>query len=667
MVTWGDTTYGGNSSSVSKQLDGTIDVKEIYSTGTAFAALRVDGSVVTWGGSNSYSWYGYGNSNGGGNSNTVAKQLDGTIDVVSISSTYGAFAALKADGSVVTWGDSYYAGDSSSVAKELNGTIDVVKIYGNNEMFAALRADGSVISWDDYTDSYTKQQLDGTIDVVDIRATSEAMTALRADGSVITWGESWYGADSSNVRSQLLSGVEVLQTVETNETYTAADSTPYVPSHKNSLPTGTISIDGIVKEGETLNVSDKIADADGLGEISYQWLKDGAAIIGAIQPSYVLSEIDVGKKMSVAAYYVDNWAIHESVVSSSTTAVQNVNQTPTGIVSISGSTAKGQVLTASNSLDDSDGMGVVTYQWMQDGKDIKGAMDDNYTLIASDMFKKISLRASYVDGHGTKESVTSVETSKVTAPINHAPKGAVIINGEMLQNQTLSATNNLSDIDGIASNISYQWMLNGTPVKDATSDKYLLTQGDVYKTVSVSASYTDKLGKLENVLGGVVQNENDKPTGNVYINGTTRVDETLTVVKNIEDIDGMNGDFQYEWRANGEAFSEGDVLTLTKDLVGKTITVAVSYSDNGGTFETIVSDPTTKIIPQNTLPTGYLIAMGEAKAGSELAAFSILSDVDGLGEFSYQWYSNGTRGCKNFRVNRRQKIEGNRPSKKIIN
>ncbi|MEI6746792.1 MAG: calcium-binding protein [Methylococcaceae bacterium] len=212
----------------------------------------------------------------------------------------------------------------------------------------------------------------------------------------------------------------------------------------------------------------------------------------------------------------------------------------------------------------------------------------------------------------------------------------------MSQNKTLSATNNLSDIDGIASNISYQWMVNGTPVKDATSDKYLLTQDDVYKTISVSASYTDKLGKIENVLGGVVQNENDKPIGNVYINGTTRVDETLTVVKNIEDIDGMNGDFQYEWRANGEAFSEGDVLTLTKDLVGKAITVAVSYSDNGGTFETLVSDPTTKIIPQNTLPTGYLIAMGEAKVGSELAAFSTLSDVDGLGEFSYQWYNSDT-------------------------
>jgi hypothetical protein len=43
-------------------------------------------------------------------------KLDGTIDVTQVFSTGGAFAALRADGSVVTWGDSGYGGDSSAVA-----------------------------------------------------------------------------------------------------------------------------------------------------------------------------------------------------------------------------------------------------------------------------------------------------------------------------------------------------------------------------------------------------------------------------------------------------------------------------------------------------------------------------------------------------------------------
>jgi hypothetical protein len=44
-------------------------------------------------------------------------KLDGTIDVTQLFSSYGAFAALRADGSVVTWGDArLWGGNSSAVA-----------------------------------------------------------------------------------------------------------------------------------------------------------------------------------------------------------------------------------------------------------------------------------------------------------------------------------------------------------------------------------------------------------------------------------------------------------------------------------------------------------------------------------------------------------------------
>jgi hypothetical protein len=87
------------------KLDGTIDVTQVFSTDYAFAALRADGSVVTWG-DGAY----------GGNSSAVATQLDGTIDVTQVFSTALAFAALRADGSVVTWGGGDVGGDSSAVA-----------------------------------------------------------------------------------------------------------------------------------------------------------------------------------------------------------------------------------------------------------------------------------------------------------------------------------------------------------------------------------------------------------------------------------------------------------------------------------------------------------------------------------------------------------------------
>ena len=190
--------------------------------------------------------------------------------------------------------------------------------------------------------------------------------------------------------------------------------------------------------------------------------------------------------------------------------------------------------------------------------------------------------------------------------------------------------------------ISYQWLSNGVAIKDATQTTYKLTQSDVYKTLSVSASYTDKLGKLESVLGGVVLNENDKPEGVVIINGTAQVGEILTVQNSITDIDGLSGDFQYKWQADGKGFANGSTLTLTKDLIGKSISVAVQYTDNGGTLESVTSGQTTKVIPLNTLPTGYVIVMGEQKNGTELSVLSTLADIDGLGQFSYQWLSGDT-------------------------
>ncbi|MGJ0623279.1 hypothetical protein [Xenorhabdus bovienii] len=65
VVTWGRPEYGGDSSDVSSQL---TKVRAIYSTGAAFVALTVDKRVVTWG-----------NSGGGGNSSAVQSQLNGQL------------------------------------------------------------------------------------------------------------------------------------------------------------------------------------------------------------------------------------------------------------------------------------------------------------------------------------------------------------------------------------------------------------------------------------------------------------------------------------------------------------------------------------------------------------------------------------------------------------
>jgi alpha-tubulin suppressor-like RCC1 family protein len=58
-----------------------------------------------------------------------------------IYSSFGAFAALKADGSITAWGAS---DDGGTGAPSDNG---YTKIYSSDSAFAALKADGSITAW----------------------------------------------------------------------------------------------------------------------------------------------------------------------------------------------------------------------------------------------------------------------------------------------------------------------------------------------------------------------------------------------------------------------------------------------------------------------------------------------------------------------------------------
>ena len=57
-----------------------------------------------------------------------------------------AFAALKSDGSVVTWGRIGDGGDSKGMGGQLK---DVRQIQSSSRAFAAITNDGGVVAWGD--------------------------------------------------------------------------------------------------------------------------------------------------------------------------------------------------------------------------------------------------------------------------------------------------------------------------------------------------------------------------------------------------------------------------------------------------------------------------------------------------------------------------------------
>jgi Ca2+-binding RTX toxin-like protein len=187
----------------------------------------------------------------------------------------------------------------------------------------------------------------------------------------------------------------------------------------NNAPTGAVSISGTVRQNETLTVSNSISDADGVGAVTYKWrvstdnktwtdLSSGSSL--------KLTESEVGKYLFAYASYVDGKGNSESVSSTASAAVVNVNDSPVGSVSITGTAKSGQVLTASNNLTDLDGLGTISYVWQSSSDGLAWAnLSNGSTITVSNTLvgKYLRANATYTDGRGTSESVPSLKTEAV--------------------------------------------------------------------------------------------------------------------------------------------------------------------------------------------------------------------------------------------------------------
>lgn len=194
VVTWGDALAGGNSSSVVSSL---VKVKQIIATKQDFAALKADGTVVTWGGS------------AGGDSSSVKAQL---TNIKQVFANDAAFVAVKKNGSAVVWGDNQSGGNASAVQSKLTNVKEVV---ASGSAFAVLKTDGSVVVWGNSKTGGDASLVASTLNNVSkVYANQHAFAALKADGTVVTWGNTFYGGDSSSVVSKLI-GVKAIYATDT--------------------------------------------------------------------------------------------------------------------------------------------------------------------------------------------------------------------------------------------------------------------------------------------------------------------------------------------------------------------------------------------------------------------------------------------------------------------
>ena len=482
------------------------------------------------------------------------------------------------------------------------------------------------------------QTLTAGNDLVDADGMGTVAYQWQANGSAIT------GATGA---SYVLTEAEVGKTITVTARYTDGHGTAEsktsaattAVANVNDAPTGGVTISGTATQGQTLTAGNDLVDADGMGTVAYQWQANGSAITGATGASYVLTEAEVGKTITVTARYTDGHGTAESKTSAATTAVANVNDAPTGGVTISGTPTQGQTLTAGNTLSDADGLGTISYQWKAGGEDIPGATGDTFKLTEAQVGKTITVIVSYTDGHGASESKTSEALASTVANVNDAPTGGVTISGTATQGQTLEVVSTLADADGLGT-ISYQWKAGGEDIPGATGNTFKLTEAQVGKTITVTVSYTDGHGAAESKTSGATAAVADtRGNSALTVTGTPTQGEMLTAT--VTDPENVTGNIDYQWYADGVPVSgaTSSSFTLAEAQVGKAISVALTYTDGAGNTESKTSASTSRVA--NVDDEGSVTVSGALEQGATLTA--TVADPDGItpDSVTYQWYAGG--------------------------
>jgi hypothetical protein len=325
---------------------------------------------------------------------------------------------------------------------------------------------------------------------------------------------------------------------------TESIKTPQSTSVTSNTP-GALSLSSqTVRQNQTLVVNrDSLNDADGvpLSGLTFKWFESKSA--SRVDPAGELSatgslSLDqslVGKFIYARATYTDLGGSAEEVVTAVYT-VENVNDSPTGTPTISGSAVEGQTLTAvTTDLLDLDGLGTLSYRWLLDGQSIAGATDRTLTVAQAMVGSKIQFEVSWRDGQGTLERVSSTTTAVVqnrkdpaslnSAVFNFVRDGGTPSSGSVdLQTNAWSGSNSgpvyqprvgdqltvtvgitdpdnvsLSNLTGSVTSgaLSYQWLANNVPISGATASTFTISDAMAGQRLSVQLRFTDAFGDAE--------------------------------------------------------------------------------------------------------------------------------------------------------------------------
>jgi VCBS repeat-containing protein len=435
----------------------------------------------------------------------------------------GSYVDVGTDQSTYTLGDA-----------DVGKAVRVVVSYTDGQGFSESSASADTAAIGNVNDPYTGDvsisgaaNVGQVLSVVSTLADIDGLGTLHYDWQRDTGG-GFASIGAADQSTYTLTGADLTAVIRVVVSYTdghgsaeaatSANTSTILPA--NGPHTGAVTITGTVTEDQVLTANTSaLADPAGLGAFHYQWQRNsgsGFTNVGTDQATYSLGDADVGATIRVTVSFTDGQGVLESETSGATAAVANVNDLPTGAVTIAGTVAENQVLTANTStLADADGLGPLHYQWQRNtgsGFSNVGADLATYTLGDADVGATIRVTVSYTDLRSTAESKTSAVTAAV-ANVNDAPTAANDAKAvtQRLTTAVDSVRTNDGDIDNVQSALTVTNVaFNTTHVNQAVVAGGTVVNGAYGKlTINPDGTYTYKADYEGLVVDQVVTDKFD--------------------------------------------------------------------------------------------------------------------------------------------------------------
>ncbi len=424
---------------------------------------------------------------------------------------------------------------------------------------------------------------DGIVDFTNISEHADFYTWDFGDGGTSTELNPEHGFSGG-------AGTYTVMLISTNQWNDLSDTLT-----QEVIATNTTVDAGINPDGSTsiCDGSSVMLNASPNDAASYQWWWNGNEISGATNSSYNATQ---GGDYSVSV----TGATGCNGVSGATTV--SISESPDATITADGATSFCEG--GSVNLSATEGGGF-SYQWWMNGNAINGATDANYSASQGG-----SYAVSITNGLGcndVSESVSVTVNENPAATIDPSEDVSFCDGGA----QTYTANSGIG--------LSYQWMMDGNEISGATSDTYATNASGFYSVVVTNGSGCSASSSSSTLT--VFAN----PVSTVDADGNTAFCEGGSVI-----LIGSEGDYNYQWKLNGNNISGATDLTYTATQAGN---YSLKITDGNGCKNTSSSISVTV----NENPAATIDPSGEISFCDGSSQIFNAND----GDFTYQWTWNG--------------------------